>query len=89
MKRKIYSQRFFKKWLAAAAVGLLAVIAISSPVNAETFTLAELTAGESFTVGGITFSNWIFDFEDSTVNPSLTGCSVPSSLYCFEVPDTE
>lgn len=66
MKCKLYSQRFFKKWLAAAAVGLLAVIAISSPVNAETFTLSELVAGESFTVGGVTFSNWFYDPDEST-----------------------
>ena len=54
--------------------GLLAVglgLALSGPANAETFTLAELDAGQTFTVGTLQFSDWNFDEIFSTVDPSV------------------
>ena len=68
LKRVRQPQQFFKIWAARAAIGLITVIAISSSVNAETYTLAKLAGGESFTVGGVTFFGWTFA-DDSTVNP--------------------
>ena len=56
----------------AAAVGLLAAVAFSSPVHAETFTLAALDAGADFTVGDLHFDNFVFDSLGSrNVNPLL------------------
>ena len=67
LKHELHPQRIPKMRVAAAVVGILAVIAISSPVNAqETFTLAELAAGEEFTIGGVLFSSWTVD-SDTTV----------------------
>ncbi|MBW2282757.1 MAG: hypothetical protein JRG82_18645, partial [Deltaproteobacteria bacterium] len=57
---------------AVAAVGLLACIVFSGPVNATTFTLAELIApsgGPSFVVGNLEFSDWSSDL--STVNTNI------------------
>ena len=66
LKLNFHSQRFFKMWSAAATVGLLAVIAFSSPTSAATFTLAELAAGQTFTIGSVEFVDWVF--ENPTVN---------------------
>jgi hypothetical protein len=46
---------------AAAAVGLLACIAFSSPTSAATFTLAELAAGQTFRIGSVEFVDWVFE----------------------------
>jgi serine protease len=47
------------------------VFALSGPASAETFTLAELDAGQAFTVGTLEFSDWNFDEIFSTVDPSV------------------
>jgi hypothetical protein len=49
-----------------ALIGLLACIAFSSPTSAATFTLAELAAGQTFTIGSVEFVDWVF--ENPTVN---------------------
>jgi len=61
LKRNFHSQRFFKMLSAAAAVGLLACIAFSSPTSAATFTLAELAAGQTFRIGSVEFVDWVFE----------------------------
>ncbi len=45
----------------AAAVGLLAAVAFSSPAHAISFTLAQLDAGADFEAGGLRFDNFVFD----------------------------
>ena len=50
-----------KQDIAEAAVALLVALALSCPASAETFTLAELDAGQTFTVGNLQFSDWSFD----------------------------
>lgn len=49
--------------------GLLAGV-ISIPANAETFTLAELIAGQNFTIGNTKFTGWTLDTGDTTADPS-------------------
>jgi len=55
---RAFSEILFKMGGAAAAVGLLACVAFSSPANAATFTLAELAAGQDLFAGNLRF----FDF---------------------------
>ena len=78
LKRVLQPQRFFKMWAAAAAVGLIAVMAIASPANAR-FTLEGLDGGQSFTVGDVTFYNWSFDASESTVD-LLTSSLLTSTI---------
>ncbi|GAG59377.1 unnamed protein product [marine sediment metagenome] len=56
---------------AEAAVAFLVALALSGPANAETFTLAELDAGQAFRVGTLEFSDWNFDEIFSTADPSV------------------
>jgi PKD repeat protein len=56
-------------WSAAAAVGLLACIAFSSPTRAATFTLAELAGGQTFRIGSVEFVDWAF--ENPTINMNV------------------
>jgi len=66
----------------AAAVGLLAAVAFSSPTHAVSFTLAQLDAGADFEAGGLRFDNFVFDSVGSrNVDPSLINItSVESGL---------
>jgi len=60
-----------KSCTAETVVAFLFGFALSGPVNAETFTLAELDAGQPFTIGNLQFSDWNFDQVFSTVDPSV------------------
>ena len=68
LKSVVQPQRFFKMWASAVAVGLIAVMAVSSPVNAETFTLDELTRGPGFTIGEVRFTRW--EVREASGDPS-------------------
>jgi len=59
---------FSKMGGAATAIGLLACIAFSGPTNAATFTLAELDAGQDFTIGNLEFFDWDVDVTTGDTN---------------------
>jgi hypothetical protein len=70
----------------AAAVGLLAAVAFSSPAHAETFSLALLDAGADFTVGGLRFDNFVFDSLGSrNVDPNFINITSTETLPGFVV----
>lgn len=66
---KRFSKIFFERGGAAAAVSLLACLVLSSSANALTFTLAELDAGDSFTIGNLEFFDW--DIGMTTVDTNI------------------
>lgn len=53
----------------SAIFGLVAAVVFSTPTSAATFTLAELNAGQAFTIGNLEFSDWNFDASGSTADP--------------------